>query len=349
MKNLDDASWQAVLARDPRADGKFLFAVRTTGIYCRPSCPAKRPKRENAFRFTTPDSAEAAGYRECKRCKPRADAGADARLVREAARLIVDGEGSRLSEVARTLGVSPSKLSRLFAKHAGTTPKKFALERRFEAFKTSARRDGVVAAQYDAGFSAPSRLYAAAARYLGMTPGAYARGGRGETIACEFVETAVGLVAVAATKAGVCAVELGKERRALKRRLMERFPNAKMIPGGTAKAYAGKVREIVERNLSVKDVAVVPQGTAFQLMVWNALREIPAGRTKTYAEVARSIGRPTAARAVARACATNTIALAIPCHRVVGAGGRLSGYRWGVDKKRRLLEIEAESLGQHES
>ncbi len=328
-----DRAWAAVSARDGRADGTFVFAVRTTGIYCRPSCPARRPKRENTAFFRTPDDAETAGYRECRRCRPRGEGGpaAEKKLVDAAARLIAAraGEPLRIADVARELGAAPSRLSRLFARYTGLTPKRFALARRFDAYKTKARRVGVVAAQYDAGFGAPSRLYAAAGRHLGMTPGAYARGGRGETIRYGFAASSVGLVLAAFTDRGVCAAELGDDRAEMTRRLRARFPDAVLVPGA---------RVSVE---TLPAAALDLRGTAFQLAVWRALRAIPPGRTKTYAEVAQDLGRPRAVRAVARACATNPAALAVPCHRVVGSDGSLRGYKWGVERKRRLLETEA--------
>jgi len=330
MNKITDDAWAAVAARDGRADGQFVFAVKTTGIYCRPSCPARRPNRENAVFFKKPVDAEAAGFRECRRCRPRSEGGpaAEARLVRAAERLIAAraGESPRMAEVARELGVSPSKLSRLFARHAGVTPKKFSTARQFELFKKSARSSGVVASQYAAGFGAPSRLYAAADRHLGMAPGAWTRGGRGVTIRYGFASSPVGSLLVASTERGICAVELGTEREALVRRLRARFPNAEL-------RFARKAPPL--------DSARDAGGSPFQRLVWKALRAIPAGKTRTYSEVAAAIGRPGAARAVARACATNPLAVIVPCHRVVGAGGKLRGYRWGVELKKRLLALEA--------
>lgn len=328
-----DRAWAAVSARDARADGTFVFAVRTTGVYCRPSCPARRPNRANAAFFKTPDAAEAAGFRECKRCRPRSGGGpaAEKRLVAAASRLIAEraGEPLRVADVARELGVSPSALSRLFVRHAGLTPKKFALARRFDAYKKHARDAGVTEAQYEAGFGAPSRLYAAAGRHLGMTPGAYARGGIGETIRYGFASSPVGTLLAAFTTRGVCAAELGDDRAELTRRLRARFPHAELVAGARVSADA------------LPAAALDLRGTAFQLAVWGALRRIPRGRTKSYADVARALGRPRAVRAVARACATNPAALAVPCHRVVGSDGSLRGYKWGVERKRRLLELEA--------
>ncbi|HXT01318.1 MAG TPA: methylated-DNA--[protein]-cysteine S-methyltransferase [Elusimicrobiota bacterium] len=338
-------AWESVVARDPRADGKFVFAVTTTGIYCRPSCPARRPLRENVSFFRGPAAAEAAGFRECRRCRPRSEGGpaAGARLVREACRLIVARaeaeEGMLIADVARQLNVSPSKLSRLFARHAGMTPKKFSVARRFDKFKKGARTAGVTESQYAAGFGSASRLYEAARSYLGMTPGAYAKGGKGEVIAYGCADSPVGRLLIASTARGLCSVEIGDSDAALMKRLKARFPNAELRPDAKAAAVAAKA---LTATLSGKpsNVKLDPRGTAFQRRVWDALREIPAGRTKTYGEVAREIGRPRATRAVARAIATNCIALAIPCHRVVGASGRLSGYRWGPERKRRLLDLE---------
>jgi len=341
MNNKIKDPWNYVVERDGRADGQFVFAVKTTKIYCRPSCPARRPLRENVSFFRSPDAAEQAGFRECRRCRPRSQGGpaADAGLVREACRLIVKRaqaeESLLIADVARELNVSPSKLSRLFARHAGMTPKKFALARRFDAFKRGARAAGVVESQYAAGFGSPSRLYEAARGYLGMTPGAYARGGRGETISYGFAPSPVGRLMIASTRLGLCSVQIGGSRSGLQ----ARFPRAELRADPKTAASAGRALS----GLIGSKTARIPldvRGSAFQRLVWDALRKIPAGRTKTYAQVARYIGRPKAARAVARACATNSIAIAIPCHRVVGAGGDLRGYRWGIERKRRLLALE---------
>jgi AraC family transcriptional regulator of adaptative response/methylated-DNA-[protein]-cysteine methyltransferase len=328
-----DAAWAAVAARDGRADGKFVFAVKTTRVYCRPSCPARRPLRVNAEFFRTPDAAERAGYRECRRCRPRSEGGpaAEAKLVAAAKRMLDAGSGetARVVDVARALNVSKFQLTRLFSRHAGVTPKRYALARRLDLFKSRSRKTGVTQAQYEAGFAAPSRLYSAARTGLGMTPGAYASGGRDEIIAFGFADSPVGALLVASTARGVCSAEFGDSARVLEARLRARFPKAAFRRGARV-----SVQNLPRAALDLR-------GTAFQRVVWEALRRILPGRTKTYAEVAREIGRPGAARAVARACATNTVALAIPCHRVVGAGGDLRGYRWGVARKRRLLELES--------
>jgi AraC family transcriptional regulator of adaptative response/methylated-DNA-[protein]-cysteine methyltransferase len=349
MNEIDDVSWAAVAARDGRADGKFVFAVKTTGIYCRPSCPARRPNRGNAAAFKTPDAAESAGFRACRRCKPRVEAGADAALVRAACRLIVARaaaeESLLIADVARALKVSPSKLSRLFARHAGLTPKKYAVARRFDAFKRESRSTGVVEAQFAAGFGSASRLYESARGYLGMTPGAYAKGGLGELISYGSAASPVGRLLIASTGKGLCHVEFGDSERELVKKLKRRFPNAGLRRDEESAAAAGRALvAVIEAKAAVSSVALDARGTAFQRLVWDALRNIPAGRTKTYSEVARDIGRPSAARAVARACATNSVALAVPCHRVVGAGGDMRGYRWGTERKRKLLELEAKRV-----
>jgi AraC family transcriptional regulator of adaptative response/methylated-DNA-[protein]-cysteine methyltransferase len=345
-KNFKDA-WKSVAARDGRADGQFVFAVKTTGIYCRPSCPARRPLRENVSFFGAPEDAERAGFRECRRCRPRSEGGpaADAALVREACRLIVRRakaeEALLIADVARELKISPSKLSRLFARHAGMTPKKYSVAKRFDAFKSGARAAGVVEAQYAAGFGSPSRLYEAARGYLGMTPGAYAKGGLGEAISYGVAASPVGRLLIGATSRGLCHVEIGGSESVLKRRLKARFPNAELRADAKTAAAAGRaLSAVMAAKAAASSVAVDARGRAFQRLVWDALRKIPGGRTKTYAQVARDIGRPSAARAVARACATNSVAIAIPCHRVVGAGGDLRGYRWGTGRKRRLLALE---------
>lgn len=347
--NDNDSFWNAVAVRDARADGKFVFAVKTTGIYCRPSCPARRPLRENVSFFKTTAAAEAAGFRECRRCRPKTEAGGDAGLVREACRLIVARaeaeEALLIADVARELKVSPSKLSRLFARHAGMTPKKFAVAQRFDAFKKGARSSGVTESQYAAGFGSASRLYEAARGYLGMTPGAYAKGGLGETIAYGSASSPAGRLLIASTEKGLCHVEFGDSERELVKKLKARFPNARLRADAKAAAAAGRaLGAVIDAKAAASSVALDARGTAFQRLVWDALRRIPAGKTKTYTEVARDIGRPSAVRAVARACATNNIAIVIPCHRVVGSGGKLSGYRWGVERKRRLLDHEAKHV-----
>jgi AraC family transcriptional regulator of adaptative response/methylated-DNA-[protein]-cysteine methyltransferase len=343
MNNNMTDLWNSVKNRDGRADGTFVFAVKTTGIYCRPSCPARRPLRENVSFFRSPGAAEQAGFRECRRCRPRSRGGpiVEAGLVREACRMIVkrvqDEDPLRISDIARQLQVSPSKLSRLFARHAGVTPKKFVLGRRFDAFKRGARTAGVAESQYAAGFGSPSRLYDAARAYLGMTPGAYARGGLGETISYGFAPSPVGRLLIAATERGLCSVEIGGSLS----RLRTRFPRAELRADSKTAACAGRaLTAVFGAKAATTSVALDIRGSDFQRRVWDALRKIPAGRTKTYAQVARDIGRPKAARAVARACAANSIAIAIPCHRVVGAGGDLRGYRWGLSRKRRLLALE---------
>ena len=347
MNEIMKDAWNAIVARDGRADGKFVFAVKTTGIYCRPSCPARRPLRENVAFFRTPGAAERAGFRECRRCRPRSGAvpAADARLVREACRLIVrraEAEETLLiADVASELNVSPSKLSRLFARHAGVTPKKFAVARRFDAFKRGVRSAGVVESQYAAGFGSSSRLYEAASVYLGMTPGAYAKGGRGEIISYGCAESPIGRLLIASTPRGLCAVEIDGSTRGLERKLRARFPRAELRADARTAAAAGRaLSAVIGGKAAASSLALDARGSVFQRLVWDALQKIPAGRTKTYSEVARDIGRPGAARAVARACATNSIAIAIPCHRVVGSGGDLRGYRWGMGRKRRLLALE---------
>jgi AraC family transcriptional regulator of adaptative response/methylated-DNA-[protein]-cysteine methyltransferase len=345
MKINAQNAWKAVTTRDAGADGKFVFAVKTTGIYCRPSCAARRALRDNVVFYGGPAEAEKSGYRACLRCRPKEDSGSDAELVRRACRLIVTRaeteEAWLISDIARELKVAPSKLSRLFSRHAGTTPKKFAVARRFDKFRRGVRSNGVTESQYAAGFGSPSRLYEAARGYLGMTPGAYANGGRGETISFGFISSAVGEMLIAFTPKGLCSVELGDSHKDLEKRLCARFPRAELRHDAKAAAAAGRsLSAVMNGKISASSLAVDPRGTAFQRLVWEALRRIPVGKTKTYSQVARDIGRPSAARAVARVCATNSIAVAIPCHRVVGSDGGLRGYRWGPERKKRLLELE---------
>ena len=341
----DAARWEAVCGRDPSADGAFYFAVATTGVYCRPNCAARQPRRENVQFFDTIAAAEAAGYRACKRCRPtgRSIAETQADVVRRACRLIDEAETPpALAELATELGVSPFHFHRVFKTVLGVTPKDYAAARRVERLKRELD-DGTPVAQaiYGAGYGSSSRLYETTHATLGMTPAAFQRGAKGKRIGWTVTESALGSLLIAATADGVCMIEFGADAGELEARLAERFPAAERVrdDAGLTEAVSAVAAYIAtpSRGLSLPlDV----QGTAFQRRVWRALQAIPPGRTLTYGEVAVELGQPTAARAVARACATNEIALAIPCHRVVGSGGRLAGYRWGVERKQALLKGE---------
>ena len=346
-----DPRWPRVLARDTTADGTFVFAVETTGVYCRPSCGARTPRPENVSFHATCAEAERAGFRACKRCSPELPplAERNAALVAELCREL-DREDTtpRLDALARARGLSVSHLSRTFKAVTGLTPKAYADARRVERVQHELRRAPTVTqAIYDAGYGGSSRFYEAQARALGMTASAFRRGGRGEHIAYSVVPCRLGQLLVAATEKGACCILLGEETEALVRDLASRFPAASLV--SDVEALTAMVREVVrlvERPHEPRglELPLDLRGTAFQRRVWQALRELPSGRTVTYEELARSIDAPKSARAVASACARNPLAVAVPCHRVIGKDGSLSGYRWGLERKRELLRLEAEGI-----
>jgi AraC family transcriptional regulator of adaptative response/methylated-DNA-[protein]-cysteine methyltransferase len=341
----DEERWQAVKRRDPAFDGKFLFAVRTTGIYCRPSCASRPAKRENVTFFATGAQAENAGYRACKRCRPDKLGAPDPQMeaVKRACERIEEAEEApNLAELAASAGLSPYHFHRVFKAITGVTPKAYALERRARRAADKLRTaETVTEAIYDAGFNSSSRFYENTDARLGMTPGAVRRGGAGILIRFAVGEASLGAVLVAATDKGVCAILLGDDPAALVRELQDRFPRAD-LEGGDAEfeRMVAQVVGLVEAPGQRLDLPLDIRGTAFQQRVWAALSAIPAGKTATYAEIARAIGQPTAVRAVAQACGANPLAIAIPCHRVVRSDGDLSGYRWGVERKRELIARE---------
>ena len=342
----DEERWQAVQRRDSAFDGKFLFAVRTTGVYCRPSCASRPAKRENVSFFATGAQAEKAGYRACKRCRPDKLDAPDPQIeaVKRACERIESAEEApKLAELAARAGLSPYHFHRVFKTITGVTPKAYAAEKRARRAASKLRTAGTVTeAIYDAGFNSSSRFYESTAARLGMTPGAVRRGGAGAVIRFAVGEASLGAVLVAATNKGVCAIMLGDDPQALVRELQDRFPRAE-LKGGDAEfeRTVARVVGLVEAPGQRLDLPLDIRGTAFQQRVWAALRAIPPGRTATYTEVARAIGQPTAVRAVAQACGANPLAVAIPCHRVVRSDGDLSGYHWGVERKRKLLDREA--------
>ncbi|MBV9077727.1 MAG: bifunctional DNA-binding transcriptional regulator/O6-methylguanine-DNA methyltransferase Ada [Methylobacteriaceae bacterium] len=344
----DEERYDAVRRRDGAVDGAFVYAVRTTGVYCRPSCAARLARRENVSFHPTCAAAEAAGFRPCKRCRPNEPSQAERRAaaVGRACRLIERGEEMpSLEALAAAAGLSPFHFHRVFKAVTGVTPKAYGEAARSRRLKARLEAgDSVTGAIYEAGYNAPSRFYARAAERLGMTPSAYAKGGVGARIRFAIGECSLGSVLVAATERGVCAILLGDDPDALLRDLQDRFPKAELV--GDDPAFGETVARVVGlveapgRGLGLPlDI----RGTAFQERVWDALRNIPAGRTATYAEIAAAIGAPAAVRAVAGACAANALAIAIPCHRVVRSDGSLSGYRWGVARKRALLDREGEA------
>ncbi len=340
--------WAAVLARDPAAEGRFLYGVMTTGVYCRPTCPSRRPLRANVRFFVGAAAAEAAGLRPCKRCQPNAPPLAErqAESVAKACRLIAESEEPpALDTLARAVGMSRFHFHRLFRAVTGVTPKAYAEAHR--AGRVVSELDegaSVTEAIYSAGFGSNGRFYATSTSRLGMRPSDYHKGGRGATIRFAVGQTSLGAILVAATDKGVCAIQFGDDPDGLVRGLQDRFPNAQLV-GADAEfeTLVARVVGLVERPSDAADLPLDVCGTAFRERVWRALRDIPAGSTATYADIAARIGRPKAVRAVAQACAANPTAVAIPCHRVVRSDGALSGYRWGIERKRALLEREAQS------
>ena len=341
----DAARWQAVCARDAAADGQFYFAVATTGVYCRPNCAARQPRRENVRFFDTVGAAEAAGFRACKRCRPtgRSISETQAEAVRQACRLIDEAETPPpLGTLAEAVGLSPFHFHRVFKATLGVTPKDYAAARRIERLKRELDEGTPVSqAIYGAGYGSSSRLYETTHATLGMTPAAFQRGARGKRIDWTVTPTELGPLLIGATADGVCMIEFGPDEAALEAQLEARFPSAERTRADAAlAAHVAAVASYIATPSQGLSLPLDVQGTAFQRRVWRALQAIPPGRTASYGEIAAQLGQPSAARAVARACATNGVALAIPCHRVVGADGRLAGYRWGVERKRALLAAE---------
>ena len=344
----DDERWAAVVRRDRRADGTFFYSVRTTGVYCRPSCASRRARRENVRFHPTTADAERAGFRPCKRCRPHAPALAEQRAtaVAKACRLIETAEElPSLDALADAAGMSRFHFHRVFRAITGVTPKAYAAAHRTRRVRAElAEADTVTDAIYGAGFNSNGRFYATSSQVLGMTPTDFRAGGTGAVIRFAVGECSLGSILVATTERGVCAILLGDKPEPLVRNLQDRFPNATLIGGDKSfERLVAQVVGFVEAPALGLHLPLDVRGTAFQQRVWQALRAIPAGSTASYTEIAKRIGSPRSVRAVARACASNTIAVAIPCHRVVRTDGTLSGYRWGVARKRALLAREAVS------
>lgn len=337
----DEARYQIFIMRDGRYDGVFVTAVRTTGVYCRPSCPARQPKRENVVFYADCAAAEAAGFRPCKRCRPQ-EVHPQAELVERACRYLEAhlDETVTLEQLGAALHSSPFHLQRTFKRATGVSPRQYAAALRAQRLKAQLRTEtSVTDAIYEAGYVNSSQVYAD--EPLGMTPRDYQRGGQAQTIRYALADSVLGRVLVAATERGLCAVQLGDEDAPLVAALRAEFPAAVLLPDAHGLAeWISQVMPLLAGCQPELDLPLDIQATAFQQQVWEALRGIPCGETRSYSQLARALGSPKAARAVARACATNRIAVVIPCHRVVREDGDLGGYRWGLARKASLLASE---------
>ena len=342
----NDQLWQAVVAKDARFDGQFVFAVSSTGVYCRPSCPSRRAHRERVKFFELPEAAEQAGFRACLRCEPQRARTMDPQveLVQRVCRLLNSNESEtlKLAELATQAGVSQFHLQRTFKKVMGISPRQYLAARKIDNFKTLVRKgESVTSSLYESGFNSSSRLYEHAAEELGMTPATYSRGGRGVNISYTITDSPMGRLLVAVTERGVCAVRMADDDAELEKDLRAEFPNAELKRDDSAlRESVQKILNHLEKNEPRLDLPLDIQATAFQRQVWEQLRSIPYGETVSYGDVAKALGKPGAVRAVGRACATNPVALVIPCHRVVREDKTLGGYRWGLDRKKKLLEHE---------
>jgi len=338
--------WQATVHRDARADGSFVFAVRSTHVYCRPSCPARRPLRRNTVFFRTAQDAESQGFRPCRRCRPKQQDSATA-LVERAAALIASSndEVFRLDSVARQVQTSPAKLRRAFHRAAGLSPKEFQQALRLEQFKKMLREGGTVTdALYACGYGSSSRLYEKTNAHLGMTPVSYRKGGEGMHIGYTVANSSLGKVLVGTTERGVSAVYLGEKEGVLVEALRKEYPKAEITRAeGGSEVWLKEILQRIDGSAPRMDLPLDVKATAFQRRVWQELQKIPRGATRTYTQVAKALGKPQSVRAVARACATNPVSIVVPCHRVIRTDGNLAGYRWGLQRKEKLLEREAAS------
>ncbi len=345
----DVERWQAVLDRDARADGTFFTCVHTTGIYCRPTCPARKPKRENVTFVDTRAMALRSGFRACKRCKPddlASNAERQAEMIANACAEIEKSEDRlTLDQLAKSAGMSRFHFHRIFKQITGVTPKGYADAHRADRVRDQlTQTSSVTEAIYGSGFGSNGRFYATSTKLLGMTPSDYRAGGRGSTIRFAIGGCSLGLILVASTEKGVCSILMGAAPEPLISTLRGRFPNAQIVVGdGEFAQTVAAVVNYVEEPSRGLHLPLDIRGTAFQQRVWEALREVPIGTTASYSEIAARIGSPKAVRAVANACARNEIAVAIPCHRIVGKDGSLTGYRWGTERKRILLDREHEA------
>ena len=344
-----EGRWRAVLARDRRYDGAFVYAVRSTGIYCRPSCASRKPRRVQVAFFPVPEAAERAGFRACRRCDPGAASPADPRipLVRSVCRLIDTRPEApaSLATLSASAATTPHRLLRAFRAVLGLSPRQYRDERRVARFKTQLKeKKRVSPALYEAGYGSTSRVYERAHAQLGMTPATYGRDGAGTRITFAVVPCALGRLLVAATARGICRVAIGDDAPALERELRAEFSAATIARDDAAlRSWVAEITAHLDGRRPHLELPLDVRATAFQRRVWEALRKIPYGGTRSYSQVARAIGNAKATRAVARACATNPVAIVVPCHRVVREDGDLAGYRWGVDRKNAILKQEADN------
>jgi AraC family transcriptional regulator of adaptative response/methylated-DNA-[protein]-cysteine methyltransferase len=352
MQNPDtpdpEAAWSAVLARDARFDGRFVYAVASTGVYCRPSCPSRRPRRANVRFFAAAEAAEGAGFRPCRRCRPRqGETTRQAEAVRRACAYLEAHfeENPTLADLSAVVGLSPHHLQRVFKAATGLSPKQYASRLRAARFKAEVQMgESVASATYGAGYGSSSRLYETAGAHLGMTPGAYRRGGRGMRIRFTLAGSPFGRLLIAATGRGICSVTLGDEDAALEAGLRREYPSAEIERDDEGlRDWLAAVLPRLDGPAPARDLPLDLQATSFQWRVWRALQEIPYGETRSYGEIAAALGRPKAVRAVAQACAGNRVALVVPCHRVIRGDGTPGGYRWGAERKQRILGHEAEA------
>jgi AraC family transcriptional regulator of adaptative response/methylated-DNA-[protein]-cysteine methyltransferase len=340
----DERRWNAVLAREAARDGEFVFAVSSTGVYCRPSCAARRPRRENVQFFPSPDQAEQAGYRACLRCRPRSVGNATSEMLKAICRFVEQhlDEPLTLARLGGEFHQSPFHLQRRFKAVLGITPREYADSCRLRSLKRNLQAgDSVTRAMYDAGYGSSSRLYEKTASQLGMTPDKYRRGAIAAVIRYTCSDSPLGRMLIAATERGVCSIQFGRSDSELLEGLRHEFPFAsRKSDQGGLREWAGALLKHMQGRELDSTLPLDIRATAFQRRVWTYLQSIPFGATRSYSQVAKGIGRPTAARAVARACATNPVAVAIPCHRVVREDGTMGGYRWGMDRKKALLQME---------